>query len=67
MRETVVSGRRDAARLLSVVLRGTCEPVRFDRPNDGDRLFADYQRGLADRRRRQQLEQLDASGDIVPW
>jgi hypothetical protein len=58
---------RQAVRQRYGAIDGTFEPVRFDRPADGERLFAEYQRGLADRRRRQQLEQLEASGDIVPW
>jgi hypothetical protein len=58
---------RQAVRQRYGSIDGTFEAVRFDRPTDGDRLFADYQRGLAERRRRQRLEELEASGDIVPW
>ncbi len=53
--------------LLSLIAPDHVRTVRFERLTDGQAQYNAYRRSLADLRRKRQLEELEASGDIVAW
>jgi hypothetical protein len=58
---------RQAIRQRYASVDGTHEPLRFEPIDEGARLMAVIRQGRADRLRKQELADWEATTDVVPW